>query len=964
MQLANIFARTHTEEVNAATAEINALWKSRPDFLALALAVAETVSIPDRVRQSAAINAKNYVYEYWDPNEDDEEVVPIPEEVRAYVRANILQLACRSPNSMLRPQYEVILGIVSHADYPDKWPTFIREFVEQLDLEDAQITANTLKAMHIVFYHYQTRAQTNELMEELATLQGELLEPLYQVFIHWSNGISQAVSANDQAVLDVLFSIVQSFYEVMYDMSAKDIPAFVQDHIGDMISPGMAVTMLPPQTLKADEQENATSLEGAQSAFFELMRLYASNYEFAIEPLIEQLVSAAFENLTTRPDSPRFDRLVITGMNFLSCLARNALYVKFFSEDNIQALCKFVIVPQIQLRETDAETFEMNPEQYVNMDLFGSDLGTRRRCASDFIRALCKHFEKVVSDILRAFVDELMAGYASDPANNWRLKDAAIYIVLAMSIRGSESFDGEIEINEYVDVGTFYDSHIVPALTDANTHPIIRAGCMKFLIQFRSRMPEPLSIAELFMQALPSEYYVIRTYAAVGLDRYLSVCEPGTKTFRITDQQVAGIATEALTVLSNAVEGESAENEHIAKCMLRICYRYKAGLPDFAEPLFNFALAKLQEIPRTPGFAHNMFELMAAAISVTPQAKLDADSASIIELCMTLLTEEKCSDFQPYLIQILAQLVENSQSPTVVEFVTENIQSFLATEFWEGGRGAALTRFMTAVMAKNLIADPEVYTAPLLAAFKHMTVRPMLHEASFKLINALFLLNRPEVMAPHLVPLTQTLYIRLSKQPGPEYIDHVLLFWARIVLAYGPDVWLDALHKANPKGVIMSIKLWERTVKTMYSPKDKRLLLAASVPLAAHLVSMNDPGFTEVAMDLVRDCVYLAAVAHLVSTNIARFIEDEWTIREEEETRVQAALREDEEQRQRIESHQITYEPGFAPLRFAPEPQYPHLQCNITVQESLFQLRSVFGDNLPAILGDQLYAKFNEMLSA
>jgi len=57
------------------------------------------------------------------------------------------------------------------------------------------------------------------------------------------------------------------------------------------------------------------------------------------------------------------------------------------------SLCERVVIPQIKLRESDVELFNINGLEYVRMDMEGSNAETRRKTAADFIRGLMVHFE-------------------------------------------------------------------------------------------------------------------------------------------------------------------------------------------------------------------------------------------------------------------------------------------------------------------------------------------------------------------------------------------------------------------------------------------------------------------------------------------------------------------------------------------------------------------------------------------
>lgn len=60
-------------------------------------------------------------------------------------------------------------------------------------------------------------------------------------------------------------------------------------------------------------------------------------------------------------------------------------------------VCEHIVIPSIRLRDDMEEMFEMNWVEYVRRDTEGSDNDTRRRAATDLVKALTARFEAQVS---------------------------------------------------------------------------------------------------------------------------------------------------------------------------------------------------------------------------------------------------------------------------------------------------------------------------------------------------------------------------------------------------------------------------------------------------------------------------------------------------------------------------------------------------------------------------------------
>lgn len=56
------------------------------------------------------------------------------------------------------------------------------------------------------------------------------------------------------------------------------------------------------------------------------------------------------------------------------------------------------------------------------------------------------------------YVNTLLAEYAKDPGNNWQAKDCAIYLVVALTVRGKTSAMGATTTNQLVSIGEFFSS--------------------------------------------------------------------------------------------------------------------------------------------------------------------------------------------------------------------------------------------------------------------------------------------------------------------------------------------------------------------------------------------------------------------------------------------------------------------------------------------------------------------------
>lgn len=75
----------------------------------------------------------------------------------------------------------------------------------------------------------------------------------------------------------------------------------------------------------------------------------------------------------------------------------------------------------------------MSPSWSLSSSSSSSDIDTRRRAACDLVRGLCKFFEGPVTAIFSGYVNSMLGEYAKNRQENWKHKDAAIYLVTSLA---------------------------------------------------------------------------------------------------------------------------------------------------------------------------------------------------------------------------------------------------------------------------------------------------------------------------------------------------------------------------------------------------------------------------------------------------------------------------------------------------------------------------------------------------
>lgn len=169
--------------------------------------------------------------------------------------------------------------------------------------------------------------------------------------------------------------------------------------------------------------------------------------------------------------------------------------------------------------------FEDNAEEYIRRDIEGSDVDTRRRSACDLIKTLSQKFEEKIFSIFAEYIWVLLNKYKAAPAQNWRAKDAVIFLVTSMAARGATEKHGVTKSSQLVPIPKFCTDEIIPELerNDVNELPVLKADAIKFVMIFRTILGPDfvIPVLPLLIRHLTSSSIVVNTYSACAIDKIL-----------------------------------------------------------------------------------------------------------------------------------------------------------------------------------------------------------------------------------------------------------------------------------------------------------------------------------------------------------------------------------------------------------------------------------------------------------
>ena len=69
-----------------------------------------------------------------------------------------------------------------------------------------------------------------------------------------------------------------------------------------------------------------------------------------------------------------------------------------------------------------------------------------------------------MTSLFSGYVGALLAEHASNPAQNWKAKDCALYLVVALAVRGRTAAAGVTSTNQLVNIEDFFNQQVCSSM--------------------------------------------------------------------------------------------------------------------------------------------------------------------------------------------------------------------------------------------------------------------------------------------------------------------------------------------------------------------------------------------------------------------------------------------------------------------------------------------------------------------
>ena len=375
---------------------------------------------------------------------------------------------------LVQRQLSEALAHVSKFDFPDLWPTLLPELVSEISAaRDYAALLGLLETVQAVFERFRGAYNTDENRRPLKYAVDTFAAPLTERYRLVDARAEEAARAGaPKAEQDALAHARRIMCSIFYLLNWLEPPEYFEDHLSEWV--GWFHKALVEQnavTTSAADDVDAGALEQLKGAALEAVELYADKHEEEFEPFFPTVLQDVWTLLAggSMPEaklmSANMDGLVTRAVKFVASVATKQQHAPIFAQDGfIRELLARVVVPNTRLRPRDLEDFEDDPEDFMRGDIEGNNNDTRRRVATDLVRALCKSHNDITTPLCVETVARLLAEYEAARNERVAAKDAAVALFCAVAAKTATEASGVTSVNERASLGEFLSGHVLTEL--------------------------------------------------------------------------------------------------------------------------------------------------------------------------------------------------------------------------------------------------------------------------------------------------------------------------------------------------------------------------------------------------------------------------------------------------------------------------------------------------------------------
>ncbi|KAL1901567.1 importin-alpha export receptor [Ceratocystis pirilliformis] len=775
--------------------------QKKPQYSLTLLKIVASDSLPTKTRLAASLAFKNFIRSNY---VDEDGNYKLTSDEVTTIKQELIGLMITCP-AAIQSQLGEAISIIADSDFWERWDTLTSDLVSRFSATDPKVNVGVLEVAHSIFQRWRPLFQSDELYKEINHVISTFGQPFVKLLITTNNQID--TNQNNKAALKGWFDTLSLLIKILYDMSSHDIPPIFEENLADICGLLAKYLKYSNSVIEADDDDDEASIvDVVKSDICEVLELYTLKYGEDFMQYCPPFVETVWNLLSNVGLETKYDGIASKALHFLTAVAGTREQSdNFNSEPVLSQIVEKVILPNLALRESDMEMFEDEPIEFIRRDLEGSDTDSRRRSATDFLKKLMERFEDLVTGVVSRYINH----YLEQGKTDWKAKDTAIYLFISIASQGAVTASHGIKsVNSKVNVVDFFQQHIAQDLVSEGGEPIAKVDAIKYLYTFRSQLSKEQWKGAFppLIKCIGSSNYIIYTYAAIAVERLLFLTDNEGQHV-LTRDDIETFSSDLLDHLFKLIEHDPSppklqENEFLMRCVMRILIvlqdKHIPVLPMVLNHLVGI-MQIMKQNPSNPRFYYYSFEALGALVryGAATQSQLLNEKlwAPINEVFV-----EDVAEFVPYVLQILAQLLESSPANSISENYRMLIDPILNQSMWDvRGNVPALARLLTALIprvSKDLLAGNKL--TPVLGIFQMLLSRKKTELYAFDIIESIVVSFDPADLDTYFSTVLQLLFSKLQSAADSfklRFVRFYHLVSARTEQGYGADYFISQSEK-------------------------------------------------------------------------------------------------------------------------------------------------------------------------
>lgn len=817
--------------------------ENQPEFCETLLNFLAQSGDDEKYQLFIAIAIKNQVKKFW----ENDEFYKNKEEFKN----NLLQVMINSTGTLLSLISEIIT-IISHFDFPDKWPALMRNLTSVLNEEQELPTIYAvLSTSSQILKRYERSSSSDPVyrqIDDIVQYWGETLINLFTEILP------------KQQECEALEDCFNFCFQIIRSLCAIDMPKYILANIDKFFA----------------IYHNFFGLDGCEKIKITLcmiMKQYFIRYTYEIghwgqseddkkseeevqnvkelwNTLKIDLLNTLNVTINSEEESNLGDQLVITAFDALLSLARSNERDFFVQEVSLEQFCVKTLIPCVSLSEEDIENFHNDSLHYFEHDIGGLESETKRMSAYSFLKMLQRHFSEKLTSVFNEACQELVESYNQNPDDLWKDMDTAIFIMDIILARVTHYNQGVISTIEDFDLSSFLTSFIIPQL--GSKYPLLQADALKFLVNYRKVIDKDM-ILELFPEIVKLLFNdgPVSLYTAYFIDRIM-LCDTYYKDGPILLQNID--VGKLISRLFALFKYGDKLNLIAARCLMRIVTYGKDAISEHIIGIVGTCTNYLSELCKNdltnPLFNHSLFEIIAAAVTKVNVPVPEIDEG-VLKLLDKILSDD-ISEFVPYVYQIIGcfllrypddALAANSESFYITSYPT-----FLEHQRWLAmGNIPALAILVQAYCIK---IDEIVINniEPLLEICEHLLQGTRSHPHAFKIFVSIIRFLPNEFTFSIMPRIYEMVIGQLNNPDLKKYRSSFAIFMCDACFFLEPDNAIKLLGE-NAEG---AIACWSESLPLVRGRHELESTIAGCIKTLLEAKSLTQPMWEQLFVGTVK----------------------------------------------------------------------------------------------------------------